>query len=476
MKPFYFKHITNFGDELNTWLWERLIPELLDDDAATLLIGIGTYLTSEWVPRDHRIVIFSSGAGYGPAPQIDGNWSIYCVRGPLTAKALGLDASAAVTDAGALVGRVYKGDNDKRYQVSYMPHHVSNKGGIEFWRSICNELDIHYIDPHLPVDTILAAIDQSELLITEALHGAIVADALRVPWASVQTGEHILEFKWDDWCQSLELQHSANDLFASAGVTPRGADKVDTFTAAERNAIRDQIKVLTNPEHSTLSDKKVLNERIDELERRLEHFRSDFKGKTAARKSTSGYATKVIKEAERRVSVIDEHRTDIERWSNPEHLENFWERRAQIAATMVTPNARVLDLGCGAMAVERFLPDSCTYMPCDVVSRDDRTQVCDFNKGEMPDRQDATILLLLEVLEYIYDTSKFVAALRCYNLPVIMSYIPTDGNIYTNRADHGWVNHMSWQELGMLMARANFSLIDTKRIDSGQVLLHIGPT
>ena len=475
MKPFYFKHITNFGDELNTWLWKRLIPELLYDDAATLLIGIGTYLTLEWVPKDHRIVVFSSGAGYGPAPQIDCNWSVYCVRGPLTAKALGLDASAAVTDAGALVRRAYKEDNKKCYQVSYIPHHVSNKGGIEFWQSICNELDIHYIDPHLPVDTILAAIDQSELLITEALHGAIVADALRVPWVSVQTGEHILEFKWDDWCQSLGLQHSPDDLFASAGVTPRGADEVNTFSVAERDAIRDRIKALTNPDYASLSNEKVLDERIDELERRLEQLRSDFKGNATTGKGTSGYAGKVIQEAKRRRSVIDERRTDVERWSNPEQLESFWDKLAEVAAAMVAPDARVLDLGCGAMAVEKLLPDGCTYMPCDVIARDDRTQVCDFNKGEMPDIKDATILVMLEVLEYIYDISKFVAALRSYNLPIIMSYTPTDSNMYTNRADHGWVNHMSWQELAMLMAKSKFSLVDVKRIDSSQLLLHIVP-
>ena len=474
MKPYYFKHITNFGDELNTWLWERLIPDLLDDDGC-LLIGIGTYLTSEWIPMNHRIAVFSSGFGYGPIPQIDDNWSIYCVRGPLTAKALGLDASAAVTDAGALVRRVYKGDNEKCYQSSYMPHHVSNKGGIKFWQSICNELDIHYIDPHLPVDTVLAEINQSELLITEALHGAIVADALRVPWTSVQTGGHILEFKWDDWCKSLGLQYASDDLFASAGVTPRGADQVDTFTSAERDLIRDRMKALANPDYATLSDEKVLDECIDELERRLELLRSDFKDKTTAGKDTTGYARKVIKEAQRRRSVINEHRTDVERWSNPDQLKNFWDNRSQIAATMVGPGTRVLDLGCGDMSLEKLLPDGCTYMPCDVVARDDRTQVCDFNEGEMPDKKDATMLVMLEVLEYIYDTSKFVATLRSYNLPIIMSYFPTDSNMYSNRADHGWVNNMSWQELGMLMAKANFSLVGSKRIDSSQVLLHIAP-
>ena len=70
MKSFYFKHISNFGDELNTWLWDRLLPDMLDEDDSSLFLGIGTYLTSEWIPVGRRIVVFSSGAGYGPIPSI----------------------------------------------------------------------------------------------------------------------------------------------------------------------------------------------------------------------------------------------------------------------------------------------------------------------------------------------------------------------------------------------------------------------
>ena len=39
------------------------------------------------------------------------------------------------------------------------------------------------------------------------MHGAIVADTLRVPWIPVRTNPKILPFKWLDWCQSVKLPY-----------------------------------------------------------------------------------------------------------------------------------------------------------------------------------------------------------------------------------------------------------------------------
>src|SRR6185295_9202266 len=105
----------NFGDDLNPWLWSRLLPgcftgELPHDprsrdmsaDGETLFVGIGTLL-NDYVPEHARKVVFGSGAGYGPPPILDDSWDVFCVRGPATAALLGLDKAAAITDPGILV-------------------------------------------------------------------------------------------------------------------------------------------------------------------------------------------------------------------------------------------------------------------------------------------------------------------------------------------------------------------------------------
>lgn len=37
---YYWDGIGNFGDDLNAWLWPRLIPDLLDDNPDTLFLAL----------------------------------------------------------------------------------------------------------------------------------------------------------------------------------------------------------------------------------------------------------------------------------------------------------------------------------------------------------------------------------------------------------------------------------------------------
>lgn len=206
MQLYYYKCPTgNFGDELNPWLWPRLLPGLLDDDPATLFLGIGTLLNHR-VPAAPRKIVFGTGAGYGDMPHLDERWSFYCVRGPLTARKLGLDARLAVTDAAALIARLDLPPRSRDGGIAYMPHIDSTLRAD--WAAVCTAAGVRYIDPAADVDTVLAHIQRSRVLLTEAMHGAIVADALRVPWVPVACYRHVLEFKWQDWCASLGLDYA----------------------------------------------------------------------------------------------------------------------------------------------------------------------------------------------------------------------------------------------------------------------------
>jgi len=210
MKLYFFKDPGgNFGDDLNPWLFGKLFPELLDENSNDLLIGIGTLLNHR-IPTAAKVSVFGSGHGYGRLPAITPDWSFYCVRGPGTAKALGLDPALAITDPAMLTPLYEKRQPEKKFKVSYMPHCDSARMGD--WQKVCTLAGINLIDPQQDFLDVFLQIKQSEHLITEAMHGAILADAFRVPWTPAKAYPHISEFKWQDWLDSVQVAASFQPL------------------------------------------------------------------------------------------------------------------------------------------------------------------------------------------------------------------------------------------------------------------------
>jgi|ERR1035437_569066 hypothetical protein len=70
LKVFYFVdgQTANFGDDLNRWLWSRLLGCSLEVDDGTLLLGIGTVISQALIPAAKKYIVLSSGVGYN-APQ-----------------------------------------------------------------------------------------------------------------------------------------------------------------------------------------------------------------------------------------------------------------------------------------------------------------------------------------------------------------------------------------------------------------------
>jgi len=204
----------NFGDELNHWLWDRLLPDFFDEDERVIFLGIGSVLYDTFDPEARKIVFGAGYGGYRAAPRIDENWQVYFVRGRETAKVLGLDPSYAIGDAGILVRSCWDADaTPKRYRASFMPHYESAMYGN--WARVCERAGIHFIDPRLPVEEVLGEISASEVLVSEAMHGVVVADALRVPWRAVRPLDPANRAKWHDWASPLGVTIDFTELSPS---------------------------------------------------------------------------------------------------------------------------------------------------------------------------------------------------------------------------------------------------------------------
>lgn len=209
MQPFHWKcEPGNFGDDLNLWLWDSLLPGFREQHPQVLLVGVGTVLKHGVMPDDMKKLVVGSGVGYGPPPDVSSHrdWDIRCVRGPLTAETLGLDPALAVTDPAVMVSEMPEfGNLPKTTEVLFVPHWQSAIHGV--WSAVAKAAQIGYMSPCDDAKAVIRAIAQSKLVIAESMHAAIVADALRVPWIAVKTHNDLHSFKWRDWASSLELTY-----------------------------------------------------------------------------------------------------------------------------------------------------------------------------------------------------------------------------------------------------------------------------
>jgi hypothetical protein len=173
-----------------------------------------------------------------------------------------------------------------------------------------------------------------------------------------------------------------------------------------------------------------------------------------------------------------EKKTDFQRWSNEDALERAWDARAEIAAAFVPSGARVLDLGCGRMALRDLLPKDCVYRPCDLVARDPETIVCDLNAGDFPTAAaaDADIVTMLGVLEYVVDADALFANLRRSRCDVVLSYCPTDFSAGVDRPSLGWISHFDLAGLAALFDRHDYRVERSERIDALQLMIRLRPT
>ena len=228
------RNTRNFGDDLNPWFLPKLFSEKIIERRDVCLIGIGSLLDQkkmDGLRHYDKKVVFSSGAGYGPVPACaDSSWDVACVRGPETARALGLPEAKAITDGAVLITDVLPGDTVlSRAGTVFVPHINTHLQLGAALGDICAELGFDYVSPDMPPQDFVAAIRGARRAVCEAMHGAIVADAVRTPWACVKLLHHN-SFKWRDWCTAMAVPYRMCDLggvsWHTGSPVTRGVNKV----------------------------------------------------------------------------------------------------------------------------------------------------------------------------------------------------------------------------------------------------------
>ena len=236
MKLYYFKaEHGNFGDDLNPWLWGKLLPGFFDEDDREIFVGIGTLLNHR-LPQEPVKHVFGSGYGYGQPPDVRERFVIHAVRGFETARVLGIDRSRVITDAAVLLRTVpFRRATSTEFRFGFIPHQQSSR--YFGWETLCAELGYHYICAEWDVEKVLFELSRCDVVICEAMHGAIAADTLRIPWVPVTCYSYISEFKWRDWLSTLSLPYDPVRITSIYDIE-RSFSTADRF----RNSLKRSLK------------------------------------------------------------------------------------------------------------------------------------------------------------------------------------------------------------------------------------------
>jgi len=276
MNLFFYNAIDgNFGDDLNPWLWSKLLGDF-NNYKDVDFVGIGSILDERINKGKNKKIIFGAGIRdliFSPR----GNFDVRFVRGPLSSKVFG--NSNYITDSAyclALLEKKYL-NIKKQYDCSIIPYFRHRK--IINWKLFEKITGIHVIFPDSDVEGVIEEIGKSEKIICGAMHGAIIADVLRVPWKRLRFGTHgsesyfTSEIKWHDWLYSMEIYSPIEVININRKLFEysKTGNKISSLIL-----FIDSIKKIRNNNNFYLSNEIVFKEKIELLAIEIEKFKIDY--------------------------------------------------------------------------------------------------------------------------------------------------------------------------------------------------------
>jgi hypothetical protein len=175
---------------------------------------------------------------------------------------------------------------------------------------------------------------------------------------------------------------------------------------------------------------------------------------------------------------IDYPKSESALWPGPTKLEpSFQLRHARLALAKRLPEGAVaIDFACGTPALSAMLPPGRRHIPVDMAERGQGYRVAPLHEGKFPKVPEATLLLALDVLEFLDpDLLRLMRRLRVYNLPIVATYHATDDTEGIDREALGWVNHLSRSQLMAAFRKAGFHVKANWTADGPQSFFHLRP-
>lgn len=207
---------TNFGDALSPTVVEMLsgktpvplsrVPGWLAKDHFSVVGSILQF------PSSSRTEVWGSGfisadARFPLKPR-----RIHAVRGPLTRQKCldqGVECPEVYGDPSVFLFDQIAGSLPRRspnFKVALVPHYSDQSHPIV--RAMCEREDVKFVNVRWPVEEVVAALWDCQVVVSSSLHGLILADSLGIPsrWLGVSDVVVRGGFKFQDYFQSVARQ------------------------------------------------------------------------------------------------------------------------------------------------------------------------------------------------------------------------------------------------------------------------------
>lgn len=157
-------------------------------------------------------------------------------------------------------------------------------------------------------------------------------------------------------------------------------------------------------------------------------------------------------------------KSDIKKWGNLNNHSTKWSGRSELMSKYINDGESVFEFGAGRCHLKAMLPPNCSYIPSDIVEREHKTFVCDFNHRPLPEFPKTDVAFFSGVLEYVHDLDTFLPAIKKSFKKVITSYADTDtSKNRSSRTRHGWFNHLSRKQFIAKLEEYGFVLVEESR-------------
>ena len=201
----------NWGDDLNIYIFKMLTPQKIQFVPFERLYfapNVKKYSLIGSIIGDYDLdntIIYGSGA-ITSNPDIKGRpEKVLSVRGPLTRDVLiknGIDCPAVYGDPALLLPLVYKPQIKNNERIGIIPHYrtLETNWLEDEWISDLkknNEIVVIDMSKYENWTDIIDLICSCKMVLSESLHGLIVAESYSIPSVWVEIIPHNLPWEWD---------------------------------------------------------------------------------------------------------------------------------------------------------------------------------------------------------------------------------------------------------------------------------------